>query len=182
MVAFRVASTFLAMTMASPVVIAASSTVSAPQDALAALKQATSDVSAKEFQEKLSKALGGLEEMYQGYRSDDRRRELQFQSTRACGEVITTTTADEISALADFYVSTLFSDPGQAGLADLARTTLFSEIKYDIQVVKLCKSCADMTADQASATRSDSDGAGSQYNFDYYCSADMYGYDAVSPN
>ena len=99
-----------------------------------------------------------------------------------CGEVITTTTKDEINAIAEFYVNILFSGDNAAniGFKDLATMTLFANIKYDIQVVKLCMSCKE-AKEESDTLLSDYniDGDDDRYSFSKYCNENEYGYDAI---
>ena len=116
-----------------------------------------------------------------------RRRHLQQQGNAAastgmyeCGEIITTTTKDEINSIAEFYVNILFSGENEAniGFKDLATMTLFANIKYDIQVVKLCMSCKEAKESGILSDYNIDDGD-DRYSFSKYCNENEYGYDAI---
>lgn len=99
-----------------------------------------------------------------------------FVPTRACNEIFTTTTAEEVRQLADLFLLALFP-PGSAneGLLDVARSVLVSQVKYDVKVAKVCMSCAEardvISLEQANNTEA--------YGFGSYCSDEAYGSDAV---
>lgn len=117
------------------------------------------------------------EQQQQKHRRDSRSLQDAYMPTRSCGEVIATATVEEISAMVEGYVQVLFPNPEEAALASVARTTLFANLKYNIQAVKVCMSCAEakasgfLTDDQISSE--------DRFGFGKYCAETAYGYEAV---
>ena len=112
------------------------------------------------------------------------RELLKEIPTYECGEVITTTTIDEITLIADYYVNILFSGDNAANIAflDIAKSQLFSSLKYNIRVVKLCMSCSEakdsglLSEDMMVMGDGNDD---DRYSFGKYCNEGEYGYDAI---
>jgi hypothetical protein len=131
-----------------------------------------------EVQEGLKQAVEGLRNHFGGHIT----RKLQelppaFVPTRACGESFTVTTKEEIQAAGDVFITALFP-PGspQETLTDLAKETLFGQVKYDMKVAKVCMTCVEAAAileDDAVNNLVD------QYGFLNYCANGLYGADAV---
>jgi hypothetical protein len=100
-----------------------------------------------------------------------------LQPTRACNEQFTTTTADEIRAIGDFFLEFIIPPDLSEVLLPIARAQLFSIVQYDIAVSKVCLSCSDVQAmdfGEAGAMTNDA-----KYGFQTYCSSDKYGFGAM---
>ena len=144
----------------------------------AAPKKSVNDINAL-YDEGFKNALKGVSAKIE----EHLRRKLQefpptFAPTRACGESFTVTTAGEITAVIDTFLSVLFPpDSPQAGLADIAQGVLFATISYDVMAAKVCMSCAEAEALLSEDILGNMD---HPYGFLHYCASGIRGANAVS--
>lgn len=123
------------------------------------------------------RGLNLVRELKQSDSTTPANRIRELQPTRGCNEQFTTTTADEIRAIGDFFLEFIIPPDLSEVLLPIARAQLFSIVQYDIAVSKVCLSCSDVQAmdfGEAGAMTNDA-----KYGFQTYCSSDKYGFGAM---
>jgi hypothetical protein len=98
-----------------------------------------------------------------------------FAAPRACGQVIARISALETSKVADLYIESITDSPT---IANLARESIISLIKYDFVAMKVCGSCEDIVLSNSILAAQASDN-GDEFDFGTYCASDAYGYSAT---
>ena len=97
-----------------------------------------------------------------------------FAPTRACNQEFGRISKDEINAIADVFINVLTTS---SAVASLAKNNLLNTVDYDVLLIKVCGSCANISAERLGGNETFYDD--SPFGFATYCQNSSYGFNAV---
>jgi hypothetical protein len=99
------------------------------------------------------------------------QQEVEDRNERPCGSVIDVISANETVQLATTFISAVFTPAGFGSLVSVAMEPIIAAAQYDLQVVKVCGTCASIVGLHPTTFNTEKDSA----LFQSYCGPDAYG-------